>query len=118
MTHKLADIIKTNNQLKRNEQNGAAAHIIAEDTKMLQFHVATLVDNDLPGLPKVEKRPYCMINLCSMVYINLNYTWSLHFERPFWLVLLCLMLLLHFLVQYCSVSLNCVTTACSIGDEG
>jgi len=55
VTHKLADIIKTNNQLKRNEQNGAAAHIIAEDTKMLQFHVATLVDNDLPGLPKVEK---------------------------------------------------------------
>ena len=55
MTHKLADIIKSNNQLKRNEQNGAAAHIIAEDTKMLQFHVATLVDNDLPGLPKVKK---------------------------------------------------------------
>jgi len=55
VTHKLADIIKTNNQLKRNEQNGAAAHIIAEDTKMLQFHVATLVDNELPGLPKVAK---------------------------------------------------------------
>jgi len=62
VTHKLADIIKTNNQLKRNEQNGAAAHIIAEDTKMLQFHVATLVDNELPGLPKVE------MQLCSAVY--------------------------------------------------
>ena len=59
MTHKLADIIKTNNQLKRNEQNGAAAHIIAEDTKMLQFHVATLVDNELPGLPKVQKQLNC-----------------------------------------------------------
>jgi len=59
VTHKLADIIKTNNQLKRNEQNGAAAHIIAEDTKMLQFHVATLVDNELPGLPKVEKQLSC-----------------------------------------------------------
>ena len=53
LTHKLADIIKINNQLKRNEQNGAAAHIIAEDTKILQFHVATLVDNEIPGLPKV-----------------------------------------------------------------
>ena len=61
MTHKLADIIKTNNQLKRNEQNGAAAHIIAEDTKMLQFHVATLVDNDLPGLPKVEKQQIAVV---------------------------------------------------------
>ena len=55
MTHKLADIIKANNQLKRNEQNGAAAHIIAEDTKMLQFHVATLTDNEMPGLPRVSK---------------------------------------------------------------
>ena len=53
MTHKLSDIIKMNSQLKRNEQNGSAAHIIAEDTKMLQFHVATLVDNDLPGMPRV-----------------------------------------------------------------
>ncbi len=54
MTHKLADIIKTNNQLRRNEQNGAAAHIIAEDIKMLQYHVATFTDNDMPGLPKVR----------------------------------------------------------------
>jgi DNA-directed RNA polymerase II subunit RPB1 len=49
----LSDIIKANNQLRRNEQNGAAAHIISEDTKMLQFHVATFTDNELPGLPKV-----------------------------------------------------------------
>ena len=49
MTHKLADIVKANNQLLRNEQNGAAAHIIAEDVKLLQFHVSTLVDNDIPG---------------------------------------------------------------------
>ena len=50
LTHKLSDIIKANNQLRRNEQNGAAAHIIAEDTKMLQYHVATLTDNEMPGL--------------------------------------------------------------------
>ena len=49
MTHKLADIVKANNQLLRNEQNGAAAHIIAEAFKLLQFHVSTLVDNDIPG---------------------------------------------------------------------
>jgi len=52
LTHKLADIIKANNQLKRNEQNGAAAHIIAEDTKMLQYHTVTLMDNEIPGIPK------------------------------------------------------------------
>ncbi len=49
LTHKLADIIKANNELMRNEQSGAAAHIIAENLKMLQFHVATLTDNDMPG---------------------------------------------------------------------
>ena len=54
LTHKLSDIIKANNQLKRNEQNGAAAHIIAEDTKMLQYHVATLTDNEMPGMPRVS----------------------------------------------------------------
>lgn len=54
LTHKLADIIKANNQLRRNEQNGAASHIISEDMKMLQYHVATFTDNELPGLPKVR----------------------------------------------------------------
>ncbi|XP_038050606.1 DNA-directed RNA polymerase II subunit RPB1-like isoform X1 [Patiria miniata] len=56
LTHKLADIIKANNQLQKNEQNGAAAHIIAEDTRMLQFHVATLSDNELPGLPRAMQK--------------------------------------------------------------
>lgn len=49
MTHKLADIVKANNELSRNEQNGAAAHIIAENVKLLQYHVSTFVDNDIPG---------------------------------------------------------------------
>lgn len=54
LTHKLADIVKANQQLIRNEQNGAASHIIQEDIKMLQFHVATMVDNEIPGLPRVR----------------------------------------------------------------
>lgn len=56
MTHKLADIVKANNNLRRNELNGAAAHIIAEDTKMLQYHVATLIDNEIPGLPRAMQK--------------------------------------------------------------
>ena len=99
MTHELADIIKTNNQLKRNEQNGAAAHIIAEDTKMLQFHVVTLVDNDLPGLPKVAKQPYCMVYCRYRFESN-----TLSFRSVLYLVLLTL----QFLAQYCLMSLNCV----------
>ncbi|KAH0544137.1 DNA-directed RNA polymerase II subunit RPB1 [Cotesia glomerata] len=56
LTHKLADIIKSNNELLRNEQAGAATHIVAENIKMLQFHVATLVDNDMPGMPKAMQK--------------------------------------------------------------
>ncbi|KAG8036703.1 hypothetical protein G9C98_004025 [Cotesia typhae] len=56
LTHKLADIIKSNNELQRNEQAGAATHIVAVNIKMLQFHVATLVDNDMPGMPKAMQK--------------------------------------------------------------
>ena len=64
LTHKLADIVKANEQLIKNEQSGAASHIIEEDLKMLQFHVATLFDNELPGMPKV-----CYINYSSLIGI-------------------------------------------------
>ncbi|XP_033326312.2 RNA polymerase II subunit RpII215 [Megalopta genalis] len=56
LTHKLADIIKANNELIRNEQAGAAAHVISENIKMLQFHVATLIDNDMPGMPRAMQK--------------------------------------------------------------
>ncbi|XP_025193833.1 DNA-directed RNA polymerase II subunit RPB1-like isoform X2 [Melanaphis sacchari] len=56
LTHKLCDIIKCNNELIRNEQSGAATHIIAENIRMLQYHVATLVDNDMPGLPRAMQK--------------------------------------------------------------
>uniref|UniRef100_A0A158P6W8 DNA-directed RNA polymerase subunit n=1 Tax=Angiostrongylus cantonensis TaxID=6313 RepID=A0A158P6W8_ANGCA len=55
LTHKLSDIIKTNIQLRNNEANGAAAHVLADDVKLLQYHVATLVDNCIPGLPTAVK---------------------------------------------------------------
>lgn len=56
LTHKLADIIRANNELIRNEQAGAAAHVIVENLRMLQFHVATLTDNDMPGVPRALQK--------------------------------------------------------------
>ncbi len=69
LTHKLSDIIKVyssyinwscsdtslkaNGNLKRQEQNGAQAHIINEFAQLLQVHIATYVDNELPGQPQV-----------------------------------------------------------------
>ena len=69
MTHKLADIIKANNELIRNEQAGAAAHVISENIKMLQFHVATLVDNDMPGLPRFVTILCVYVCVCVCVCI-------------------------------------------------
>jgi DNA-directed RNA polymerase II subunit RPB1 len=57
LTHKLAEIIKTNNVylLPRIEAN-AAKSVIDEWTNVLQYHVATLVDNQIPGVAPSAQR--------------------------------------------------------------
>eukprot|EP00906_Rhabdomonas_costata_P031062 RCo043905 len=52
LTHKLKDIVRANQQLQRQEAAGAPQHIIADFVALLQFHCATLVDNELGGMPK------------------------------------------------------------------
>ncbi|KAI5180335.1 DNA-directed RNA polymerase II subunit RPB1 [Nematocida sp. AWRm80] len=52
LTHKLSDIIKASNNLKRYEQEGAPGHIIRDYEQLLQFHVATLMNNDISGQPQ------------------------------------------------------------------
>ncbi|KRX96698.1 DNA-directed RNA polymerase II subunit RPB1 [Trichinella pseudospiralis] len=37
-------------------QTGSATHIVAEDIRLLQYHVATLFDNEIPGLPKATHK--------------------------------------------------------------
>lgn len=53
LTHQLAMIIRHNENLRRQERNGAPAHIISEFAQLLQFHIATYFDNELPGQPRV-----------------------------------------------------------------
>ena len=51
ITHKLIDIIKTNNHLKRKIENEKSLeNTVDEWTQVLQYHIATLIDNDLPGI--------------------------------------------------------------------
>ena len=51
ITHKLIDIIKTNNHLKKKIENEKSLENTVEEwTQVLQYHVATLVDNELPGI--------------------------------------------------------------------
>ncbi|GKD35431.1 DNA-directed RNA polymerase II subunit 1 [Tanacetum coccineum] len=65
-THQLAMIIRHNENLRRQEMNGAPAHIISELAQFLQFHVATYFDNELPGQPRATQRSGRSIkSICS-----------------------------------------------------
>lgn len=52
LTHKFADIIKASTNLRRYEQEGAPGHIVRDYEQLLQFHVATLINNDISGQPQ------------------------------------------------------------------
>ena len=56
LTHKLADIIKYNNNLSQKIQSNANTDIIEDFTEMLQYHVATLIDNEIPNLSQSTHR--------------------------------------------------------------
>ena len=56
LTHKLADIIKFNNNLKQKIENNANTDIIEDFTEMLQYHVATLIDNEIPNVSQSTHR--------------------------------------------------------------
>lgn len=58
LTHKLAEIIKANNKLRRQDQNGAPQHIIREFSQLLQFHITTYFDNTKPGQPVAAQVSY------------------------------------------------------------
>uniref|UniRef100_A0A6C0BJR1 DNA-directed RNA polymerase n=1 Tax=viral metagenome TaxID=1070528 RepID=A0A6C0BJR1_9ZZZZ len=56
LTHKLFDIINMNNMLQEKINNNAAKNIIDEYTNVVQYHVATLVDNQIPGVAPSAQR--------------------------------------------------------------
>lgn len=56
LTHQYTQIIKTNLKLHNEIQSGAAQHLINQDTMVLQFHIATLFNNELPGQPQSKHR--------------------------------------------------------------
>mmetsp|Transcript_20397 Transcript_20397/g.36277 ORF Transcript_20397/g.36277 Transcript_20397/m.36277 type:complete len:1619 (-) Transcript_20397:363-5219(-) len=56
LTYKLAEIVKANNSLKKQEADGAASHVLENLVDWLQYHVATLIDNELQGYPQSMQR--------------------------------------------------------------
>ena len=56
LSHILVNIIKTNRTLLEKMQNNAPANVIDDWTTVLQYYVATQVDNKIPGVASVAQR--------------------------------------------------------------
>ncbi|BAE57665.1 hypothetical protein F9C07_2225934 [Aspergillus flavus] len=56
LTYKLAEIVRANQNVQRCEQEGAPEHVVREFESLLQYHVATYMDNDIAGQPKAMQK--------------------------------------------------------------
>lgn len=56
LTHQYTQILKTNNKLLSEIEKGSPQHLINQDITVLQFHVATLFNNEIPGQPQATHR--------------------------------------------------------------
>jgi DNA-directed RNA polymerase II subunit RPB1 len=56
LTHKLFDIIKNDKTLQQKIEGNSNKNVIDEMTNVVQYHVATLVDNDIPGVAPSAQR--------------------------------------------------------------
>jgi DNA-directed RNA polymerase II subunit RPB1 len=56
LTHKLSEIITTNRRLQETIANNEKKSMITDEHTVLQYHVATLVDNQIPGVAPSAQR--------------------------------------------------------------
>ncbi|OUT21564.1 DNA-directed RNA polymerase II subunit RPB1 [Pichia kudriavzevii] len=56
LTYKLADILKANINVQKFEMDGSPQHVISEFEALLQYHVATYMDNDIAGQPQALQK--------------------------------------------------------------
>jgi len=56
VSHIIVNIIKSNKTLQEKIQNDAPINIITDWTTVLQYYVATLIDNKIPGVAAVAQR--------------------------------------------------------------
>jgi len=53
LTYQYAQIIQCNENLKKNQADGSAQHVVNDFRNLLQFQVSTYIDNERPGVPQV-----------------------------------------------------------------
>ena len=56
LTHKLTDVIRTNQRLHEHLLVGVPEAIIEDVWDLLQYHISTYIDNTIPGLPPARHR--------------------------------------------------------------
>lgn len=56
LTYKLGDIIRANGNVKQALAEGSPAHISQDFEALLQYHVATYMDNDIAGQPRALQK--------------------------------------------------------------
>jgi DNA-directed RNA polymerase beta' subunit len=56
LTHKLCDMVKTNNTLKKKIEKGSSPEQIEYWTILLQYHLSTFIDNKIPGIAQAKQR--------------------------------------------------------------
>ncbi|BBG24508.1 DNA-directed RNA polymerase subunit A' [Sulfuracidifex tepidarius] len=56
LTHKLVDIVRINERLKESIDAGAPQLIVEDLWDLLQYHISTYFDNEIPGLPPSKHR--------------------------------------------------------------
>jgi DNA-directed RNA polymerase II subunit RPB1 len=52
LTHKLLDIVKQNESLRRHQENGAPEHVVDQIAQLLQYHINCYINNEIPGQPQ------------------------------------------------------------------
>ena len=56
LTHKLVDVVRINERLRKNLELGAPDFIIADIWELLQYHISTLMNNEISSLPPARHR--------------------------------------------------------------
>lgn len=56
ITFKLSDVMKTNISLQNQKEAGLAPSVIRESEMLLQYHIATMFNNEIAGQPQSQHR--------------------------------------------------------------
>ncbi|CRK32067.1 hypothetical protein BN1708_018908, partial [Verticillium longisporum] len=56
LTYKLGDIIRANGNVRQAIREASPAHIARDFEQLLQYHVATYMDNDIAGQPRALQK--------------------------------------------------------------